>query len=186
MSRMSLPWLVFVSGSGGVLAGTGAVASVVVNAAGRVVPGNGIGTLTALLPFGILSGSLIFGPIVDRFGVEVGHVRGDVGHEALPGKRLDLDRLACRQRRHFRVASQHLAAVDPDAARAARGMHARMADDQRPILIPPNLQQRVQNGRGRSGLDFEGVEMGFDVAALGTRYAQSSHAVYQAVCGRRT
>ena len=29
---------------------------------------NGIGTLTALLPFGILGGSLIFGPIVDRFG----------------------------------------------------------------------------------------------------------------------
>src|SRR5690349_21895959 len=27
-----------------------------------------IGTLTALLPFGILAGSLIFGPIVDRFG----------------------------------------------------------------------------------------------------------------------
>lgn len=29
---------------------------------------NGIGTLTALLPLGILVGSLIFGPIVDRFG----------------------------------------------------------------------------------------------------------------------
>ncbi len=29
---------------------------------------NGIGTLTALLPLGILAGSLIFGPIVDRFG----------------------------------------------------------------------------------------------------------------------
>ncbi len=29
---------------------------------------NGIGTLTALLPFGILTGSLVFGPIVDRFG----------------------------------------------------------------------------------------------------------------------
>jgi MFS family permease len=29
---------------------------------------NAIGTLTALLPFGILTGSLIFGPIVDRFG----------------------------------------------------------------------------------------------------------------------
>src|SRR5438552_2161228 len=29
---------------------------------------NGIGTLTALLPFGILAGSLIFGPVVDRFG----------------------------------------------------------------------------------------------------------------------
>jgi MFS transporter, FHS family, glucose/mannose:H+ symporter len=29
---------------------------------------NGIGTLTVLLPFGILAGSLIFGPIVDRFG----------------------------------------------------------------------------------------------------------------------
>ena len=29
---------------------------------------NSIGTLTALLPFGILAGSLIFGPIVDRFG----------------------------------------------------------------------------------------------------------------------
>src|SRR5664279_3128368 len=29
---------------------------------------NGIGTLTALLPFGILAGSLVFGPIVDRFG----------------------------------------------------------------------------------------------------------------------
>src|SRR3954470_10714003 len=27
-----------------------------------------IGTLTALLPFGILAGSIIFGPIVDRFG----------------------------------------------------------------------------------------------------------------------
>src|SRR5437868_15488883 len=27
-----------------------------------------IGTLTALLPFGILVGSLIFGPIVDQFG----------------------------------------------------------------------------------------------------------------------
>ena len=27
-----------------------------------------IGTLTALLPFGILLGSLIFGPVVDRFG----------------------------------------------------------------------------------------------------------------------
>ena len=29
---------------------------------------NGIGTLTFLLPFGILAGSLIFGPVVDRFG----------------------------------------------------------------------------------------------------------------------
>lgn len=29
---------------------------------------NGIGTLTALLPFGILAGSLFFGPIVDSFG----------------------------------------------------------------------------------------------------------------------
>jgi MFS family permease len=29
---------------------------------------NNIGTLTALLPFGILAGSLVFGPIVDRFG----------------------------------------------------------------------------------------------------------------------
>lgn len=29
---------------------------------------NAIGTLTALLPFGILAGSLIFGPVVDRFG----------------------------------------------------------------------------------------------------------------------
>src|SRR5262245_34079876 len=29
---------------------------------------NSIGTLTFLLPFGILAGSLIFGPIVDRFG----------------------------------------------------------------------------------------------------------------------
>ncbi len=29
---------------------------------------NSIGTLTALLPFGILAGSLIFGPIVDQFG----------------------------------------------------------------------------------------------------------------------
>lgn len=29
---------------------------------------NGIGTLTALLPFGILTGSLVFGPVVDRFG----------------------------------------------------------------------------------------------------------------------
>lgn len=29
---------------------------------------NEIGTLTALLPFGILTGSLVFGPIVDRFG----------------------------------------------------------------------------------------------------------------------
>ncbi len=29
---------------------------------------NAIGTLTALLPFGILLGSLVFGPVVDRFG----------------------------------------------------------------------------------------------------------------------
>ncbi len=29
---------------------------------------NGIGTLTALLPLGILAGSLIFGPVVDRYG----------------------------------------------------------------------------------------------------------------------
>ena len=28
----------------------------------------GIGSLAALLPFGILTGSLIFGPVVDRFG----------------------------------------------------------------------------------------------------------------------
>src|SRR5438067_8644937 len=29
---------------------------------------NSIGTLTALLPFGILAGSVIFGPVVDRYG----------------------------------------------------------------------------------------------------------------------
>src|SRR5512135_3343310 len=29
---------------------------------------NGIGTLTALLPFGILAGAVVFGPVVDRFG----------------------------------------------------------------------------------------------------------------------
>lgn len=29
---------------------------------------NAIGTLTALLPFGILAGSFVFGPVVDRFG----------------------------------------------------------------------------------------------------------------------
>lgn len=31
---------------------------------------NAIGTLTALLPFGILAGSLVFGPVVDRFGYQ--------------------------------------------------------------------------------------------------------------------
>lgn len=29
---------------------------------------NGIGTLTALLPFGILAGAVVFGPVVDQFG----------------------------------------------------------------------------------------------------------------------
>src|SRR5439155_10371688 len=29
---------------------------------------NSLGTLTALLPFGILAGSLLFGPVVDRYG----------------------------------------------------------------------------------------------------------------------
>src|SRR5438270_1241592 len=29
---------------------------------------NSIGTLTAILPLGILAGSLIFGPVVDRYG----------------------------------------------------------------------------------------------------------------------
>ena len=32
---------------------------------------NAIGTLTALLPFGILAGSLIFGPVVDRYGYKL-------------------------------------------------------------------------------------------------------------------
>src|SRR6266576_3258805 len=32
---------------------------------------SGIGTLTAILPLGILGGSLIFGPIVDRKGYKV-------------------------------------------------------------------------------------------------------------------
>src|SRR3989442_13255301 len=32
---------------------------------------NSIGTLTALLPFGILGGSLVFGPLVDRYGYKM-------------------------------------------------------------------------------------------------------------------
>ena len=32
---------------------------------------NSIGTLTALLPLGILGGSLVFGPIVDRYGYKL-------------------------------------------------------------------------------------------------------------------
>src|SRR4051812_40100222 len=32
---------------------------------------NSIGTLTALLPLGMLAGSLIFGPVVDRYGYKL-------------------------------------------------------------------------------------------------------------------
>jgi len=44
-----------------------------ISTGGTLAPGDptansGVGTLTAVLPLGILVGSLIFGPLVDRYG----------------------------------------------------------------------------------------------------------------------
>ena len=51
----------------------------------------------------------------------------------------------------LRVAGEGLAAVDSDAARAARAVQAGVPHDQRRVVAPPDLEQGVEDGRARLG-----------------------------------
>ena len=100
--------------------------------------------------------------------MEIDHVGSQVGDDSLVRQRLHPDRLFGGQVGELRVAGEYLARVDPDAARAAGGVHAGMADDEGRIVTAPNRQQRVENRGARLDIELEGVEMGFAVALPGS------------------